>query len=431
MATTITQQQASSSTTQQSGGNQGNPSAGGRSGPPGGGGSGNPSGGGGGPPGGGGAPGGGQPAGGAPQQAVPQPGANGALKGTPPVTFLGKRGTAEIFLQQFQIYRNANRHNEAMANPFERTNLALTFMAGDAAKWAATYGEELFIAVNGDPANNLAPTHVDTDEALWNDFCLRLKTRFSEYHGSQSASQALVTLKQEPGHVEDYINKFDRLVAKAGWNRDAHGTIKAFQEGLAIGLLQACCQKRPPPATLQQWYDTAGEEERYYEEQKFTLQQAKGRRYGKDLARDARDATRRRQKAPKDIDPRPYHPMEVDAAKTQRLLLEERKKLIQAGKCFYCKKEGHLFRECPTRPKDAKGKKKETRRPQRPRARAAEASSSSQIEEIEDHPSDADEEGENPPAYAKKDVLAAIKAMKTADRDELIETLTMDGDSDF
>jgi hypothetical protein len=46
------------------------------------------------------------------------------------------------------------------------------------------------------------------------------------------------------------------------------------------------------PQGLQQWYNAAGEEEKYYEEQKFTLQQAKGYHYGKDLARDARDSTR-------------------------------------------------------------------------------------------------------------------------------------------
>jgi hypothetical protein len=45
-----------------------------------------------------------------------------------------------------------------------------------------------------------------------------------------------------------------------------------------------------------------GEEEKYYEEHKFTLQQAKGHQYGKDLARDVRDSTRRRQRAPRDID---------------------------------------------------------------------------------------------------------------------------------
>jgi hypothetical protein len=244
MATMITQTAqplGSRQQPQQGGGNPsggGNPTSGGRSSPPGGGG-GAPPGGGGGPPGGG-----GQPVGGALQQAggVHQPGANGALKGMPLATFTGKRGTVEIFLQQFQIYRNANRCNEAMANPFEHTNLALTFMTGEVAKWAATYGEELFVAINGDPANNLAPTNVDMDEALWTTFCLRLRTRFSEYHGSQSTSQALVTLKQEAGHVKDYINKFDHLVGKAGWAHDTHGTIKAFQEGLAIGLLQACCQ---------------------------------------------------------------------------------------------------------------------------------------------------------------------------------------------
>jgi hypothetical protein len=245
MATMTTQMAQPSRSGQLPQQTRGNPSARGRSGLPRGGGGGAPGGGappgrgGGGPPGGG-----GQPAKGAPQQAAGahQPGANGALKEMPPATFTGKRGTAEIFLQQFQIYRNANRCNEAMANPFEHTNLALTFMAREAAKWAATYGEELFMAINRDPANNLAPTNVNMDEALWTTFCLRLRTRFSKYYGSQSASQVLVTLKQEVGHVEDYINEFDHLVNKAGWACDAHGTIKAFQEGLAIGLLQACCQ---------------------------------------------------------------------------------------------------------------------------------------------------------------------------------------------
>jgi hypothetical protein len=112
----------------------------------------------------------------------------------PPAPFMRARGMAELFLQQFQLYRNANRCNETIVNPFEHCNLALTFMGGQAAKWAAFYREELFIAINGDSAN-LGPMHVDTDEALWTDFCLRLRIRFSEYHGSQTASKVLVTLK--------------------------------------------------------------------------------------------------------------------------------------------------------------------------------------------------------------------------------------------
>jgi hypothetical protein len=127
-----------------------------------------------------------------------------------------------------------------------------------------------------------------------------------------------------------------------------------------IGLLQACCQRCPPSQGLQQWYNAAEEEEKYYEEQKFTLQQAKGCCYGKELARDVRDSTRQKQRVPRDVDPCPYHPIEVDAAKTQRLSLEEHNKLIKVGKCFYCKKEGHLFHKCPTRPKDGKGKKRDT-----------------------------------------------------------------------
>jgi hypothetical protein len=58
-----------------------------------------------------------------------------------------------------------------------------------------------------------------------------------------------------------------------------------------------------------------------------------------------------------DTDPRPYVPMQLDVAKMQRLTDEECLKLIQEGKCFYCKEDGHLYKECKKRPK-SKGKGK-------------------------------------------------------------------------
>jgi hypothetical protein len=216
----------------------------------------------------------------------------------------------------------------------------------------------------------------------------------------------------------------------------------AFKKGLDPGLLKACFARRPQPLLLQDWFDAAAEEEKIFDEQQFAVDQAKQRR-GWSTREMARDADRRRQNRGRgrDIDPRPYDPMNVDAAKTQRLSLEERAKLIQDGKCFWCKKQGHMYRECPTRPKGPpRGKKRpkgKERRSARPRARAAEASGSNIAQEDVDHPSDADEESDAPstrtapPAYSKSELMTAIKAMKTQERDELIETLTMHEDSDF
>ena len=107
-------------------------------------------------------------------------------------------------------------------------------------EWAATSGEELHHAVYGDPANQIAPTHLDTDEDLWNDVCVSLRAHFLEFHGTQSAFKRLKELKQVKGQVDDYINCFERLRVKAQWRCDDAGTIIAFKKGLDPGLLKAC-----------------------------------------------------------------------------------------------------------------------------------------------------------------------------------------------
>ena len=55
--------------------------------------------------------------------------------------------------------------------------------------------------------------------------------------------------------------------------------------------------------------------------------------------------------------------------RARRINADERAELMKAGKCFTCKKQGHLSRDCPQRP------------PQPPRTNAR-ASTSSQIEDV-------------------------------------------------
>jgi len=73
----------------------------------------------------------------------------------------------------------------------------------------------------------------------------------------------------------------------------------------------------------------------------------------------AQDAKKQGRKPTTDVDPRPYYPMQLDAAKMQQMSDEECKKLIATGKCFRCKQPGHLYQDCEERPKrKGKGKQK-------------------------------------------------------------------------
>src|SRR5579863_9781545 len=70
----------------------------------------------------------------------------------------------------------------------------------------------------------------------------------------------------------------------------------------------------------------------------------------------------------------PYDPMQVDAARTQCLTQAKREKLQKEGRCFNCKKTGHVYRKCPTKLKNkGKGKARPFTTYQKLQARAAEA----------------------------------------------------------
>src|SRR6267142_175903 len=135
-----------------------------------------------------------------------------------------------------------------------------------------------------------------------------------------------------------------------------------------------------------------------------------------------------------DVDPRPYYPMQLDAAKMQRMPEEEHKKLIATGRCFGCKQTAHLYRDCEDRPKHkGKGKQRTPKIQPKPRVRTADASAS--IKEVSSDSKAEEEktskETDAPPAYSKKNLMAAIKKLSMEDRDDLLDTVALNFDQDF
>ncbi len=93
------------------------------------------------------------------------------------------------------------------------------------------------------------------------------------------------------------------------------------------------------PETIHQWQAAAREENKRY-----AIKKNLG------LARSPKDGKERKQQwkaALKNKARDNSVPMEVDAAQTRCPLTKHQEKLKKEGRCFHCKAQGHMSRECP------------------------------------------------------------------------------------
>ena len=101
--------------------------------------------------------------------------------------------------------------------------------------------------------------------------------------------------------------------------------------------------------------------------------------------------------------------------RARKIDADERTELMKAGKCFTCKKQGHLSRDCPQRP------------PQCPRTNAR-ASTSAQIEDVN---SDDEEQAKGRSGKRKHSASKIIDILKEADeeaKDSIIQEFFMKED---
>jgi hypothetical protein len=122
--------------------------------------------------------------------------------------------------------------------------------------------------------------------------------------------------------------------------------------------------------------------------------------------------------------------MDVDTIRTTRKLSdEEHTRLMKEGKCFCCRKLGHMSRACPEKGRD-KGKN-----PDRPRSSQGQYTKDKPKvcavvinEDEEDQHSEAETATTAPPSYTKKDILQYIRGMSIEDCETLYEEMSAQAD---
>jgi hypothetical protein len=274
---------------------------------------------------------------------VPRPPApassNDGLFGNPPSIFSGSRNKSGGFLLEFRLYQLVNNCTEIMMSSFLRVLLALSYIRGPKVDhWTQTMFDELVELISR-PQNPIS----ETDEALWRLFEQRFQAKFSEIKRPDIFYHRLTNLKMNGGDLDGYIAAFERLMWEAGWDRDAKGSIDLFRNGLCQRLHRAILKKvQPRPATATGWQIAARNE--------YAIEVEIRAFYGfrENRRRQALGRGRRRNDT---AEPQAgcLDEVAVDTAPVIALSQDERAKFLAEGRCFTCKRRGHISRACPKR----------------------------------------------------------------------------------
>ena len=239
--------------------------------------------------------------------------------------------------------------------------LFLTFIKGpDVQEWASSQVGWLGSRVQAGAGRN--------EEHLYNTVMDSFNTAFTDTMSLQKAKAEFCTLKMEKGELDTYIAKFERLARMAGYNLQDQMVLDRFGSGLNPGLFTAIINNTDPRT----WLDWTRAAQKY--QQKYLLiRSALGIK-----TRSTFQKTRKKPQTPeqwkaawnnrKNSDPDAMDTT-PGQARARRIDADEQTELMKAGKCFTCKKQGHLSRDCPQRS------------PQHPCTNAR-ASTSAQIEDV-------------------------------------------------
>jgi len=139
-------------------------------------------------------------------------------------------------LDTITIWKTLNYKKDVIKDPYTRTALILTYIKGDNVNsWAKRQLDILIQKQQNNPDPNRTPS-----ETWWTDFETAFKDTFTFTASKETALAQLEKLTMNCGNIDTYITTFDRLLAKADFNRNDKGALEMFKRGLNLMLKVNC-----------------------------------------------------------------------------------------------------------------------------------------------------------------------------------------------
>ena len=235
-----------------------------------------------------------------------------------------------------------NAETDIMSQAFSRVMLFLTFIKGpNVQEWVGSQVGWL--------GRRLMAGGRKTDKHLYDSVLDSFNTAFTDTMSLQKAKAEFQTIKMEGGDLDTYIARFERLARIAGYNLQDRLVLDRFGSGLTSGLYIAIVNGPDEPRTWTEWTQAAQK----YQQKYLLIRASLGLRNSKESKTRKKPQTLEQWKAawkkPTNRDPDTMDTT-PGRARVRKIDADERTELMKAGKCFTCKKQGHLSRDCPQRP---------------------------------------------------------------------------------
>ena len=235
-----------------------------------------------------------------------------------------------------------NSETDIMGQAFSRTTLFLTFIKGpNVQEWVGSQVGRL--------GRRLLAGGRRTDEYLYDTIMESFNTAFTDTMSLQKAKAEFQSIKMEGCDLDTYIAKFERLARIASYNLHNQMVLDQFGSGLNSGQYIAIINGPDKPRNWTEWTQAAQK----YQQKYLLIYSSLGTRNPKDSKIHKKPQTPKQWKEawertgnrdPDAIDTTPGH------TRARKINADERTELMKAGKCFTCKKQGHLSRDFPQRP---------------------------------------------------------------------------------